>query len=392
MSNSYQTDCRFFSGYKPCQLNDLCSDSCPSKQVPEKKILIVHLEALGAVLRGTCILEPILRKWPQAHITWITSPRAAALLENNPYIDRIIKNDHKGGLTLSTLSFDLGFVIDKSADAFGIALKARSIKEIKGFGIETKTGAVVPLNPEAQELYDIGLSDHLKFYVNQKPETQLITEALGLDYQRDPYVFHFNKEEEKAAQIIREKMGLTGQKVIGLNTGCSPTIPYKKFSIDGWVKLIDKLQKEFPQAHLLLLGGPEDTDRNNEIFRRRPTRVNITPTQGGLREGLLYTSLCDQVITGDSLGMHMAIALGKFTVAWFGPTCSQEIDFFENGTAVKTQASCSPCWKRNCNKSPMCYDQVEFGQILRALKHQDQKKNKSSVIYQDQGPAPDKQT
>ena len=38
---------------------------------------------------------------------------------------------------------------------------------------------------------------------------------------------------------------------------------------------------------------------------------------------------CDMVVSGDTLGMHMAIARGKFVVAWFGLSCAQEIDLFE---------------------------------------------------------------
>ena len=40
---------------------------------------------------------------------------------------------------------------------------------------------------------------------------------------------------------------------------------------------------------------------------------------------------CDIVVSGDSLGMHMAIGLKKWVVAWFGPTCHQEIDLYDRG-------------------------------------------------------------
>jgi heptosyltransferase II len=77
---------------------------------------------------------------------------------------------------------------------------------------------------------------------------------------------------------------------------------------------------------------------------------------------------CDLVVTGDSLGMHMAIALKKWVVAWFGPTCAHEIDLFERGYKVLSQTSCGPCWKRSCKMTPMCYDQVSLTEILKGLK------------------------
>src|SRR5258708_2883238 len=116
----FQKDCRFFSGYKPCSLHNECAAHCPVKQVAHHRILIIHLEALGAVLRGTVVLRAIKRKWPNSHITWITSGGAAPLLENNHLIDRLLKNDHQGALALSTLVFDYGFCVDKSLVASGL--------------------------------------------------------------------------------------------------------------------------------------------------------------------------------------------------------------------------------------------------------------------------------
>jgi heptosyltransferase-2 len=322
--------------------------------------LIIHLEALGAVLRATVVLTAIKRKWPKAHITWMTSPLASAILENNTHINRLFKNDHAGVLSLSALSFDYAFCIDKSLLAGGLLHVPRSVTEFRGFGVDSKSGAIVPLNAEAQYLFDLGLSDHEKFFVNKKPETQLIIESLGLTFQNDEYIFEFSPEEKKA---LPSKKGFT----IGLNTGCSSTIPYKKFSVRGWIDLIDILEKDFPKAEIYLLGGPEDTDRNSEISKMRPSVIS-TPTTEGLRAGFKYLNLCDVVVTGDSLGMHMAIALKKWVVAWFGPTCHHEIDLYGRGEAVLTSASCSPCWKRSCDKTLMCYDQVDWSQVTLQIR------------------------
>jgi heptosyltransferase-2 len=65
--------------------------------------------------------------------------------------------------------------------------------------------------------------------------------------------------------------------------------------------------------------------------------------------------------------MHMAIALKKWVIAWFGPTCSHEIDLYGRGVAIETKAPCSPCWKRECHKPLMCYDQVNFDEISKGV-------------------------
>jgi len=364
-----EKDCRFFSGYKPCSLHHECSSQCPIKQVAHPRILIIHLEALGAVLRGTVILRAIKRKWPNSHVTWITSIGAASLLENNPLIDRILQNDHQGVLALSTLAFDYGFSLDKSLMAAGLLRIPVEIKEKRGFGVDSISGAIVPLNIEAQSLYELGLSDHKKFFVNKKSEAQLITESLGLNFQQDDYVFEFSKNELLENINLKKTLGLENFKgpIIGLNTGCSPTIRYKKFSVSGWVDLIGVLAKDFPRAKILLLGGREDTSRNAEIKAMYPDIIS-TPTTLGLRSGFQFVNICDVVVTGDSLGMHMAIALRKWVVAWFGPTCAHEIEFYGRGVAIQTKALCAPCWKRSCDKPKMCYDLVDWNEISKAVR------------------------
>jgi heptosyltransferase-2 len=123
--------------------------------------------------------------------------------------------------------------------------------------------------------------------------------------------------------------------------------------------------KKLCDIKIVLLGGPEDTKRNQEIAYGMP--VTLTPTDAGLRDGLISTSACDIIVTGDSLGMHMGIALEKWTVAWFGPTCAQEIDLYDRGVKVITKAACSPCWLRSCHKETMCYDQVDLNELVEGV-------------------------
>ena len=115
----------------------------------------------------------------------------------------------------------------------------------------------------------------------------------------------------------------------------------------------------------MLLGGKSETERNQAIAYG--LHVIQSDTQSGLRDGILSVAACDVVVSGDSLGMHLGIALQKWVVAWFGPTCAHEIDFFDRGVAVLSKADCGPCWKRTCSKSTMCYDLVDPKELVNAV-------------------------
>lgn len=358
--------CRHFNGYKPCDKSATCDSTCAHFEEVRQQVVVVHLGALGAVLRSTALLRSIHEKFPKSFLTWVTQSPAHRLLENNPLIDRVLTTSPEDLLQLKSIEADVVFCIDKSLTAAGIT---RSIhyKEIRGFKASPINGAILPANDEARELWDLGLNNHKKFFENQKPETQLVHEALRLGpFTRDEYQYHFTDLEKEIVRNRRDLWAPKRETLIGINTGCSGVIPYKKWTVEYQRSLIQKVYQNFSAIQVVLLGGKEDERRNAEIARG--LNVISSPTDRGLRDGMMSVAACDLVISGDSLGMHMAIAQKKWVVAWFGPTCSQEIDLYDRGRKVLTKLECSPCWKRNCDNKPMCYDMVDSEDVLLGIK------------------------
>lgn len=358
--------CRHFSGYKPCGLSDKCDRSCSKFDEILHHVVIIHLGALGAVLRSTALLPAIHRSYPKAKVTWITEAPAHHLLQHHPLIDRVLTLSPEHQLQWRALKADAVFCIDKSLTAVGIA-KSIEHRAWRGFKADETTGGILPANPEAKELWELGLSNQKKFFENTKSEVQLVHEALALgEYKREEYSYHFTELEKELVRTRRELWAPQKQILIGLNTGCSGVIPYKKLTVLYHRNLISALQRKYGgRIKIVLLGGREDEGRNGEIAKG--LNVISSPTTAGLRDGMISVAACDVVVTGDSLGMHMAIAQKKWTVAWFGPTCEQEIDLFDRGVKLKSQAACSPCWKRTCDQNPMCYDLVDLNSILAAV-------------------------
>lgn len=381
------SDCRHFNGYKPCgkvdslqkieSPDEVCSRACAFYDAPKTRVLLIHLGALGAVVRSTALLPAIRRKYPRAHITWVTDAPADVMLREHPLVDRVIVGNNDGLISLMALEFDAALVVDKSLKASGL-LRATKAREVYGF-IANASGAIEPATNAARESWNLGLSDHLKFNVNRKPETRLMHEALELgEWKRDSYALHLNSLE-KTEMLKRRAIWSDGgrRQIVGLNTGCAATIPAKKLSVDGHVKLLVELALRSGESArgpgiacaYVLLGGKEDSLRNQAIAAKaRSVGIDVieSATDQGLRDGMTSVAACDVVVTGDSLGMHMALAFAKPVVAWFGPTCAHEIDLYDDengGGAVMTKAPCAPCWKRACDKAVMCYDQVDFAEM-----------------------------
>lgn len=362
-----QSKCRHFNGYKPCGLHDICSEACPRKDLIEHSVLVIHLGALGAVVRSTSLLESIHQKYPNAQVTWVTDKPADQILRGHPRIDRVLTTNPEDLLLLGALQFDAALVIDKSLKASGVLARTQA-REVFGFITDARTGCVLPATAAAEELWQLGLSNQKKFFENQKSEVQLMVEALELPKSgRTPdYDLPLTSAENSVREKRRQQWQVNpDQPVIGFNTGCSSVLPAKKLPVETQRELIRQLL-DLGFENLVLLGGPEDTGRNLQIAEGLP--VFQSPTSLGLRDGLASVAACDLVVTGDSLGMHFAISQKKHVVAWFGPSCAQEIELYGRGEKILTSAPCAPCWKRACGQSQMCYDQVNLGEMVRAIR------------------------
>jgi len=359
-------DCKLFTGYKPCFPGSTCYSECADPNPKGKKILIINLDAMGAVLQTTAMLPAIKRKYPKSHISWITLKNAYRLLDNNPYVDAAYVWEPESWLILQNIEFDIVYSTDKSkrSCAFCNTLHA---KEKIGFGLDND-GVIIPLNREAEYCYLLGLDDHLKFRINKKFGTEILHEAMKLTFRRDPYTLILSKEEEKFCEEYSNEVGLNRNKVVvGFNTGCSYLYPNKKMTIDQHVALIEKLSA-MKDVSLVLLGGSEDTERNAEIVRRVGKKVVSTPTTQGVRRGICYENLCDIVITGDSFGMHVAIGLTKYVIAWFGLSCWSEIDLYDRGVKlIPDGLECAPCWKKVCPYDLECIQMIDMEGVVRAV-------------------------
>jgi heptosyltransferase-2 len=86
-----------------------------------------------------------------------------------------------------------------------------------------------------------------------------------------------------------------------------------------------------------------------------------------VREFAGFIEKCNLIISGDTLAMHIGIALRKKIIAIFTSTCPQEIDLYERGEKIITKFECAPCYKKECFKKPNCIDAIDVEEIYRGV-------------------------
>ena len=263
--NPEPPDCKRFTGYKPCIPYKNCYDECARQDKPfGTRILIINLDAMGDVLMTTAQLKPIKQKYPESYIAWITMKSAVPLLIGNPFIDEVFPWDAESWLILEQMKFDLILNADKSRRSAALTMKLDA-KEKLGFGLN-ENGQIVPLNKEADYNYRIGLDDYFKFRINQRTGQDILAETFKLPFQRDEYALQLTDEERELTSWYKRSKGvLETDTVIGFNTGCSDLYPNKKMTTEQHLKLIEMFSAH-ENIKMLLLGGREDTKRNEEIY------------------------------------------------------------------------------------------------------------------------------
>jgi ADP-heptose:LPS heptosyltransferase len=154
-----------------------------------------------------------------------------------------------------------------------------------------------------------------------------------------------------------------------LNTGGGGRWPLKQWRCDGYVELIESLNSMLP-VQFVLLAGPAERDRNERLKRATSTPLLDSGNDNPVRHFASLVSFCDLVITGDTLAMHIALALRRRTVVLFGPTSAKEIELYGLGEKIVPDMGCLSCYKTKCDFSPNCMDLISVKDVQDAVLRQ----------------------
>ncbi len=361
-------DCRHYIGDRPCRFARTC-EGCLEYSPQGFRILILKTGALGDVLRTTILLGGIRRAYPHSHITWITAPGALPLIPSSK-VDRIWTLSPQTLFRLHVENFDLVLSLDKEPEVAALAMVA-SAPDKRGMGLDSR-GAVYPLNREMAYYFRLGLDNPEKFHGNRRTYPDLLANAVGIPYDRESDDYHLDiapRDLETARRLLAGQGLSPTDPIVGLNTGAGGVFVNKDWTVLGYLELIRELEKA--KIPVLLLGGDRESTRNAEIARRI-TSPYVKEAGSNLSLGVFsaLVSLCSVVVTGDTLGMHAALATGRSVVAIFGSTQPHEIELFGRGEKIVTPLSCSPCYRRSCDIHPSCMEVIDAACVYEAVTRQ----------------------
>jgi len=366
MPPQIRPDCRHYRGLKPCGKAENCQD-CPYFEPLGPRLLIVKLGALGDVLRTTPLLRGIKDQMPGAEVIWLTSPTSAEVLQDNPLIDQLWLTGAESLARLQVEAFDRVICLDKEPQATACATLARA-KTKQGFGLSPQ-GRLIVFNQAAVESLRLGLSDELKFRQNQKTYQQLIFETAELEYSPAyDYLFHLPAEDGQwAEEFLGQRTEPETKLIIGFNLGGGDVFANKSWKDHHFLALRRLIQDRWgDRAAVLALGGPQDQQRLKKLAQAPGPEIIDTGANSMTRFAALL-SRCQAVVSGDSLGLHLALAVWAWCLVLIGSTTPREIELYGRGEMLVSEMDCAPCYRRTCPRDPDCMELISPETVMARL-------------------------
>jgi heptosyltransferase-2 len=361
-------DCRYFRGDRPCiwhkQTGVVCE--CEHYQRVAERVLIIKLDAMGDVLRTTALLPLLATAHPHGAITWITRKESVPLLEHNRYVSEVVEYGADALVQLQAQRFDRVINLDAGKTSAALASAARSSRK-DGYVLDER-GFVQPTNDEARRWLEMGVFDDLK-RAGTRAYQDIMAAILGLKGEHR-YVLELEPRERARAKTHLERLGVTFTRpVIGLNTGAGGRWELKQWREEAYVELVGRIAAAH-DVQFVLLGGPGERERHERLKASSAVPLLDAGCDNPVRHFAAIVGHCDVVVTGDTLAMHIALALGRRTIVLFGPTSAAEIELYGLGEKIVPDMTCLSCYKSTCDFVPNCMDLIDVDMVERSVVRQ----------------------
>ncbi|MFC1746570.1 glycosyltransferase family 9 protein, partial [Candidatus Riflebacteria bacterium] len=307
------------------------------------------------------------------HITWITSPVSMQLLQGITDIDRLLKFDADVSLIIATEKFDFAFCLDKELPALQL-MELSQANEKRGLRAN-HWGKPVPCGHKEIYYYKLGLCNNEKFFVNKKSYQQLLFEALGFEWQGQDYIFarpDAVEAEHYFAGFIGKNKLQKDRTIIGFIPGAGERFAGKRWPIEHYLELARMLLKK-RECYICFLGGKQDEKILLQIqkycseIKELDGKIFFPGWEHSIPNFARILSQMNVVVCGDTLPMHIAIALKIPAVILFGSTCAQEIEPYGRGRKLSINRKCSPCYLKICPYAEECQSEITPEVVLNEV-------------------------
>ena len=330
-----------------------------------KNILIIKMWGIGSIILASPTIKQIRKKYPKAHISFLTLSDNKGVYEGNPLINEIIY-------------FKLGNILQVTKDFLKLIYKLRKknidlvidlepfarFSEIVSYltNAKTRIGFYIE-NVKKGRLYNIKVSlndkQHItKFYLDLLKPFNINIKNYKIEK------IHIQKEDEIYIKNILKNIN---KKFICINIAGSDFAIARRWPKENFIKLVDKMNEKYKDLHFIFIGLGKDISLINNTMELMKSK-NVTNLAGKTNIKQLAALFKESrlVITNDSGPLHVAVAMNTPTVSFFGPeTPVLYGPLSKKHTIFYKNLDCSPCIRLLTAKQVKC--QTNDAECLRRI-------------------------
>lgn len=278
-----------------------------------RSICIVMLTAIGDAVHVLPVVTAIKRHSPATRITWILQPGPALLVRGHPDVDEIITFQRKRGWraflelrhAMCERRFDLVLAMQPYFKAGLITAMLHAPRKL-GFD-----------RARSRDATWIFATEHLTPRGERHFQDQNLEFAKALGVPTEPLTWNLGPWPSELA--FREQFaGSLTKPAASIVVGTSK--PERDWPAERWAEVCDALEEEFGLQPVLVGGGSPRELAAQEIIRTRARKAPLSTLGCSFRElvGILDASAV--VLSPDTGPLHMAVALGRPSIALMGYT------------------------------------------------------------------------
>ena len=296
--------------------------------------LLIELPTwLGDTIMATPTIEELIKKYPNAKITFFGSYISTEALKSHPNSLHVKVDESKKSISRCYWLYKT----TKELGSFDLAISFRSSFTSKLF----------------------------LWFLNAKKKIQ---------YKKNVYDGHQVEKYAKALHVepqnltLYQKPYMYTRPTLGINPGATYG------SAKRWYpEEFAKVATHFAKTHdIVIFGGPNEVDIANEVEKLIETKVTNLAGKTDITELIEKVAGLNLFVTNDSGPMHIAAAYKVPTVTLFGPTKYNETSQWNNhnGYIVSHNLECAPCMKRVCPlKTHECMKGIKAGEVIKLLEN-----------------------
>lgn len=351
-----------------------------------KKILIINPFGIGDVLFTTPIIHTIKQALPDIKIGYLCNRRTAYILEDNPFIDYIFVYERDEFIEIRKQSF---FIWLKNYLEFLNKIKKARFDVSFDFSLNTLYGFFS---------YYAGIKERIGY--DYKNRGRFLTKKIKLNGFCDKHIVEYyagllkfinldlkyknlelyikEVDTRKAEEILLKEGCMRNEFLVGVIPGGGRSWGkdsyLKHWPIKNFAQLADKIIENY-KAKIIILGDFFEESLAKELKNNMHYKAIDICGKTTIGEFAAILNKMDLVIANDGGPLHMAVALGKKTVSFFGPVDPKVYGPYppndSHHIVLRKNLDCSPCYRNfrlsPCQRDRVCLETIDVDETERTV-------------------------